>query len=43
MFPGGEELGGHFMTFIVRILPAFLAKSDGNVYEKGEGTLCDAY
>ena len=29
------------MTFIVLI--NFLARCDGEVYEKGKGTLCDAY
>ena len=28
------------MTFILRI---FFARSKGEVYEKGEGTLCDTY
>lgn len=36
---GGVETGGH-----LRLLPpVFLTRSDGEVNEKVEGTLCDAY
>ena len=36
----GLYLVGNFMIFIVCIL---LARSDGEVYEKCDGTLCNAY
>ena len=40
MSPEGKELRGHnLMNFTVRIS----SRSDGEVFEKGEGTPCDAY